>query len=216
MRRDCNCSSKTKVNGSCVYGRQCRVSCVIYEAKCNTCSKSYIGNTQQKLKERMKGHFNDVQRLVNKNFTSDSFATHFASHCGEGVAVNADLVRKMVTMKVLWEGNPISCMKTFGKMSCSLCMKERETILMRSLENPKELINSYNEIYGACRHKTRFHRYIMNNTDTPSTDDGENTPERAPGTTSAKAARGDSVPTKNRQPLKNLNASQAMRNTVDV
>jgi len=34
------------------------------------------------------------------------------------------------------------------------------------------------EIYGSCRHKTRFHRYTMNAI--TSTDDGDN-PERALG-----------------------------------
>ena len=54
-------------------------------------------------------------------------------------------------------------MKTFGGLNCALCMKERLHIL-NGLEKDKTakkklLINSSNELYGACRHKPDFHRY---------------------------------------------------------
>ena len=55
-------------------------------------------------------------------------------------------------------------MKSFGKRTCVLCMKERLEILKRSKENPEQLINSRGEIYGACRHKTKFHRFKSSNT----------------------------------------------------
>jgi hypothetical protein len=38
-------------------------------------------------------------------------------------------------------------------------MKERVLILKHSRENPNVIINSNSEFYGACRHKSRFHRY---------------------------------------------------------
>ena len=53
-------------------------------------------------------------------------------------------------------------------------MKERISILTETRERPTRLIKSCNKIYGACRHKTRFHRYKNYTT---STDDGV-TPER--------------------------------------
>ena len=79
-------------------------------------------------------------------------------------------------MKILWKGNPISCSKSFGKLNCSLCMKER-LLILKALGDKKEkrLINSNNELYGACRHKSKFHRYT--NTTNSNTDDGIN-PER--------------------------------------
>ena len=66
-------------------------------------------------------------------------------------------------MKLLCKGNSISTMKTFGGLNCALCMKERLHIL-NGLEKDKTakkklLINSSNELYGACRHKPDFHRY---------------------------------------------------------
>jgi hypothetical protein len=80
MPRDCNCNVRTLVNGQCAYNGKCRHSVVVYKASCKCCKKYYIGNTQQKLKDHMSGHYNDVRALVNANKTSDTFATHFADH----------------------------------------------------------------------------------------------------------------------------------------
>ena len=41
---------------------------------------SYIGNTQQKLKNRMDQHFAEMADMVNKGRKSDLFASHFAKH----------------------------------------------------------------------------------------------------------------------------------------
>ena len=71
-------------------------------------------------------------------------------------------------MEILWKGNPISCMRSFGQLNCSLCMKERLAILDEFRKNPTKLINSQKELYGSCRHRTRFHRYCT----CESTDDG--------------------------------------------
>ena len=72
-------------------------------------------------------------------------------------------------------------MKTFGKLNCTLCMNERLEILkakgMDKFLKNKKMINSSNEIYGACRHKPKFHRYALS---TPSsTDEGLTSPKRS-------------------------------------
>ena len=72
-------------------------------------------------------------------------------------------------------------MKTFGKLNCSLCMKERLSII-KALKvdknlNTRNVINSNNEIYGACRHKPKFHRYAC--LQITSTDEGLKSPERS-------------------------------------
>ena len=86
--------------------------------------------------------------------------------------------RAVVKMEILWKGNTISCIKSFGKKSCKLCMKERMAILNKWEDEPGLLMNSRSEIFGGCRRKTRFHRYIKNRPiEQPSTDDGVN-PER--------------------------------------
>ena len=79
-------------------------------------------------------------------------------------------------VEVIWKGNPISCVKSFGKLNCTLCMKERLAILnaLRDKEGKKKLINSNNELNSACRHKPKFHRFTQY---TSSTDDGQKGPE---------------------------------------
>ena len=153
--RPCNCNRDTKIQGECIFNGECRKSIIIYEAKCNQCGMVYIGNTQQTFKDRMNQHFADVTNLVNKNQSSDSFAAHMAGHIHQnfkGEATNG-LARAMVKLRILWQGDPISCMKTFGTNKCTLCMKERTSILNQSRKDHKMMVNSRSEIYGACRHR---------------------------------------------------------------
>ena len=238
MTRSCNCNSRTKVDGKCIYNSKCRQSVVVYKATCKCCGKFYIGNTQNKVKDRISGHLSETRNLVRLGIKSDSFASHFASHfasnkpilCREvgsapesvnvpkvpmrrgakknkvvsgekkkrklndGIKLNEDGIdecidegnpksklsigdiRKIVEVDVLWKGNPINHMKKFGTVNCGLCMKERLAILeaMKRDEINKTnlLINSSGELYGACRHRTRFHRFLKNVTTPPSADEG--------------------------------------------
>ena len=78
-------------------------------------------------------------------------------------------------------------MKTFGDDHCMLCMREKIKIYKASnldkFKKRKRLINSSGEVYGACRHKTRFHRFIKPSTLTLSHpqkyDEGCSSPERS-------------------------------------
>ena len=92
-------------------------------------------------------------------------------------------IRKLMQVDILWKGNHITCMKKFWTFNCGLCMKERPFILnaMRKDDfmNKNLLINNSNELYGACRHRTRFHRFMKNITPTPSTDEGHSSPEKS-------------------------------------
>ena len=107
--------------------------------------------------------------MVNKSESSDSFARHFSQHLfsvrnqKENKKVTLNDVQKIVRVKTLWQGRAISCMKTFGKVSCRLCMQERleihKAILTEKKNGSFNLINSAHELYGACRHKTQFHRF---------------------------------------------------------
>ena len=111
-------------------------------------------------------------------------------------------IRKIVEVDILWKGNPINHMKKFGTVNCGLCMKERLAILsaMRDdrLNNTKLLINASGELYGACRHRTRFHRFLKN-VIPPSADEGQSSPEKSEDEDT------ESLP--NRQPLRALCAN---------
>ena len=161
-----------------MFGGDCRKAIVVYKAECRDCNMIYIGNTQQKLKVRTTQHLNEICSLVNNDKISDSFAKHFATHFqNRQTKLTAGEARKHLKMSIVWQGKAISCNKTFGKLTCSLCMKERLEILKLSKQDPARIINSSAEFYGACRHKPRFHRYLTNCTP-HSTDDEHSSSER--------------------------------------
>ena len=164
MDRPCNCNknSRCPTTGLCAYKGNCRRKYIVYEVTCKLCNNCYVGNTQQTFKDRMNGHFNDVQKLVCKKVQSDSFARHFAKHFT--TKPSPKNLRDILDFEVLWAANPISAVRSFGKLSCSLCMAERLKILSYTKNKTKNLMNACSEIYGACRHKPRFHRF-------PSTDE---------------------------------------------
>ena len=174
----CNCNRASKIDGLCMFGGDCRKAIVVYKTECRDCNMVYIGNTQQKLKVRITQHLNEICSLVNNDKTSDSFAKHFAKHFqNRQTKLTAGEARKHLKVTIMWQGKAISCNKTFGKLTCSLCMKERLLILKLSQKDPAIIINSSAEFYGACRHRPRFHRYLPNCT-THSTDDEHSSSER--------------------------------------
>jgi hypothetical protein len=55
-------------------------------------------------------------------------------------------------------------------------MQERIEILRTIRQEEWKIINHCNKIYGACRHKTRFHRFLLKehtNVKNTSTDEGD-------------------------------------------
>ena len=41
---ECNCNKLSKVEGRCIFGGDCRKSCVVYKVTCRECDEFYIGN----------------------------------------------------------------------------------------------------------------------------------------------------------------------------
>lgn len=156
MDRPCNCRvGKT----NCPYMGKCRQRIVVYKATCLQTNKVYIGNTSQHVKTRIQQHIRDTKDLVCKGKRSDSFAYYFSK------LVPPDTPRKEVNQHVklkidiLWKGNPLAVVKTFGTNCCKLCAKERLEILKLTRRYPDLAINKCSEIYGSCRHKPKFHRF---------------------------------------------------------
>ena len=77
--RECNCHNASKTNWVYIYNGDGRRSVVVYKTEWKKMDKFYIGNTQQKLKQRMSQHFSEIKNMVNADKLSDSFAKHFAS-----------------------------------------------------------------------------------------------------------------------------------------
>ena len=75
-------------------------------------------------------------------------------------------------------------------------MQERIEILKQYRKNPQLLINSNTEIYRACRHKTQFYRYIMDNSNHTYSTDDRSIPEKVEvGRNNTKSGSEDKVST---------------------
>ena len=103
----------------------------------------------------------DTKRLFVSGKRSDSFANHFYQLVPEGTQKKEVRNFVKVSVNILWQGNPMSCVKTFGTPGCKLCSKERMAILNLTRKTPHLAINKCNEVYGACRHRPRFHRFTQ-------------------------------------------------------
>ena len=112
-------------------------------------------------KKRMQQHDQDVRKLFFHDLRTDSFASHFGKLVPKPLPPEKkvqDFV--LYDFEILWKGNPLSTVKTFGTRACKLCAQERLAILQASRgKNYKYSINKCSEIYGACHHKPAFHRY---------------------------------------------------------
>jgi hypothetical protein len=119
----------------------------------------------------MTGHFQHVKRLIEKGVYSDSYARHFESISLRGAAApTPGMQRDLIQYSILWQGNPISVVTTFGKSTCALYNRERMETIKLKRKIPNKLINSCSKIHGACCHKPRFHRYHKQ-TSNPSDDE---------------------------------------------
>ena len=119
----------------------------------------YVENTQNTLKKRMGQYFQDVAQKVQHDKNSVTFAAHFAQHFNQ--KPTPQKCREIMKFEILSKVNPIKLMKTWSKSSCTLCMKERLEIVSHSQRRYGKLINACSEIYGACCHNPRFHRFTQ-------------------------------------------------------
>ena len=163
MDREYNCSLTSKVNWKCVYEVKHRYKCIIYQLEWSLRDAVFIGNTQQTFKKKMNGHFSDLLRLLKNRQKSDLFAAHFEQHLNTTTSRTDS--RKYMMFKVVKQLNQIGAMKTFMKSYCNLCMEERLTILKNLCDKRVMIMNKNSEIYGACRHKTTFHRFCLSTDD---------------------------------------------------
>ena len=144
----------------------------MYKIKVPSTGKYYIGATSQTLKNRVSGHLQDTRRLVLRGERSSTLASHLAQmwQRNSNSTPTAGMLREMLSCSVLWQGDPFSCSKTFGKLACKLCQKERVALLRHSWSDGVNMLNDRSEIHGSCRHRARFHRLICkrSGTDDPA------------------------------------------------
>ena len=168
----CNCNranltTDEEGNSVCLYKGKCRNKWAVYCARCKQTNKFYIGNTQRPVKERMSGHFNNTVKYVKEGKLTDTFGAHFgdlllANGRPPGDATGkTEHVQNLVETRVIWQGNPLKLMRGVGTEDCHLCMAEHIQILKFFKAKDPRIINSINEIYSACQHKSCFHWLAM-------------------------------------------------------
>ena len=74
-------------------------------------------------------------------------------------------LRNYMTFKVVNHLNLIGTTKTFTTPNSKLYMEESLTILKTICDKCINIMNKNSEIYGACRHKTTFHRFFLSTDD---------------------------------------------------
>jgi hypothetical protein len=113
--RDCNCRGG-RGPGKCQCRDFCRMPIIIYRITCKMMNNIYIGNTQQHFKIQTKGHFQDVKKLRKKRVHSDSYARYFTGIWPRGAAAPTSGIQwDLINCNIIWQGNPISVVNTFGK-----------------------------------------------------------------------------------------------------
>ena len=157
MTRKCNCNKINYINGKCPYGGHCRKCMIVCRVRCKVTGKNYLGQTQQQQKRRMQQHSNKTRRLFRNRESSDSCAHHFSNQFNHEPTPKQ--MQNINGHEIVWQGNPISVMKTFGTLHSSLCVKKRCQIIKEKFAKNNKIISSCNEIHGTCRHKPRFHRF---------------------------------------------------------
>ena len=162
--RPCNCNDTCKRNGICLYGQQCRKSCVVYSVTCRQCQSIYTGSTAQYLKKRINGHLNVTQAWANGVCKAcTTLAGHLSDHLKSlhppSTKFTCGLVRALVEVKPIWQGDPLSVMKSFRTRSSGLCNEERIQILKTRNRQPNNVINTRIDLMRGCHHTPKFHRY---------------------------------------------------------
>ena len=91
---------------------------IVYKATCKQCGKFYIGVSQNKAKLRFTQHYSSVGKKSEKEISNSRYAKHFVSCYVKryGTKVyDVNKVRDMTMHEILFEANPLTAVKTYGK-----------------------------------------------------------------------------------------------------
>jgi hypothetical protein len=78
------------------------------------------------------GHLQDTRKLLKDGVRSSTLASHLTQmwQQNSNSILTARMLRDALTYSILWQGDPFSCSKAFGKLACKLCQKERVAALV--------------------------------------------------------------------------------------
>ena len=107
----------------------------------------------------MEQHFQDVAQKVMNDNNSNSSTAHFAKHFTQRPSPQQFF--KIMYPNILSTVKPIDSFKTWGKLSCTLCIKERIEIIDNLQRRYSQIINACSEVYRTCHHITRLHSFTQ-------------------------------------------------------
>jgi hypothetical protein len=164
--RPCNCPGR-----GCRYGNVCRKALLVCKVTILRNGKYYISATSQTLKKRVAVHLQSARQFLRNGTHSSTLAIHLAQmwQQSSNSIPSAGMLRDELSGSILWQGDPFSCSKTFGKLSCKFCQKEWVVLLRHLGMDESNMLNDRSELHGFCRHTARFHRLFMQS----GTDDSE-------------------------------------------
>jgi hypothetical protein len=107
------------------------------------------------------GHLQSARQFLRNGTGSSTLAIHLAQmwQRSSDSIPSAGMLHDELSCSILWQGDPFSCSKTFGKLSCKLCQKERVALLRHSWMDESNMLNDRSELHGSCRHSARFNGY---------------------------------------------------------
>ena len=109
----------------------CKYKNVVYKTTCTRCLKFYIGATQNYVKNRFTQHYCSVKKMLETGESSTRFSSHFSKFYREEYGTDkydVDKMRNLCRHEILYEGNALSVVKTYGTEKCRICAEEKYAI----------------------------------------------------------------------------------------
>ena len=151
VTRECNC--KPGSQEPCPHNNICRERIVVHQLKSAHTNHCHIGSTSCHAKTRFQNHTTQIIQCHETGKKSTSAARFFAAalmNFRPGTVL-ARSVRCQTEHSVLWQGNPLSTVQTFGTPHCKLCSKERLEMCKRARYKRDALINERTNLFEASK-----------------------------------------------------------------
>jgi hypothetical protein len=103
----------------CRYGNVYRKALIVYKVTITRTGKYYIGATLQTLKKWVVGHLQRARQFLRNGTRSSTLAIHLAQRMWQRSSnsiPSAGVLHDELSCSILWQGDPFSCSKTFGKV----------------------------------------------------------------------------------------------------
>ena len=142
----CNCQQRLR--DQCPLPGRCTVSCVVYRGKVtrldDNSSATYTGLSERSIKQRVKGHYQDIKNHKPSDPDNHKSGTRLSRHIGE-------LKHQNIPYRLDWSiVREVKSAYNPARNFCKLCTMEKYHILF----SPEDAtLNLRSEFFSHCRHK---------------------------------------------------------------